>query len=99
GSHGQLNNRLLSFESYRGLTALRQNVAELDSALDRQLDFVWKSLQAKGPKWVLGDGFISLWRQVDQMDSQLNYVMPIDRVWARAQGLLLRLPTPITTIS
>src|SRR5205814_1788094 len=53
GSHGQLNNRLLSLESYRGGTPLHQNATELDSALDRQLDFVWKSLQVKGPKWVL----------------------------------------------
>ena len=72
--------------------APRSDGALLENSLDLQLDFVWRALQVTGPKWMLGDGFISLWRQVDQMDSLLNYVLPKYRVWARAQGLLLRLP-------
>jgi len=101
GSYAQLHTRLLGFEIYRSAagplqddpaTASRQDGALIENSLDLQLDFVWRALEVNGPKWVLGDGFISLWRQVDQMDSLLNYVLPTYRVWARAQGLLLRLP-------
>jgi hypothetical protein len=91
-SHAQLHSRLLSIEPYATPANQAKEGADADPALTGQLDFVWKSLQAKGPKWMLGDGFISLWRQIDRMESQLNYCMPKDRVWARAQGLLLRLP-------
>jgi len=92
GSYAQLNTRLLGFEMYRSAKAPRSDSALVENSLDLQLDFVWHALQVTGPKWMLGDGFISLWRQVDQMDSLLNYVLPKYRVWARAQGLLLRLP-------
>jgi hypothetical protein len=92
GSYAQLNTRLLGFEMYRVAKSPRSDGALLENSLDLQLDFVWHALQVTGPKWMLGDGFISLWRQVDQMDSLLNYVLPKYRVWARAQGLLLRLP-------
>jgi hypothetical protein len=91
-SHAQLQSRLLDIEAYVRDSKAAQGETQADRALHRQLDFVWKALQAKGPKWVLGDGFISMWRQVDRMEAQLNYLMPLDRVWARAQGLLLRLP-------
>jgi hypothetical protein len=92
GSYAQLNTRLLGFEMYRSTKAPRQDGVLIEHSLDLQLDFVWRALEVSGPKWMLGDGFISLWRQVDQMDSLLNYLLPTYRVWARAQGLLLRLP-------
>lgn len=92
GSYAQLHTRLLGFEIYRSAKGPRPDGALIEHSLDLQLDFVWHALEVNGPKWVLGDGFISLWRQVDQMDSLLNYVLPTYRVWARAQGLLLRLP-------
>jgi hypothetical protein len=92
-SYAQLHTRLLGFEMYRSTRAPRQDGALIENSLDLQLDFVWRALELTGPKWMLGDGFISLWRQVDQMDSLLNYILPTYRVWARAQGLLLRLPS------
>jgi hypothetical protein len=89
-SFAQLNTRLLGFENYRTRNNTRTD--GIENSLDLQLDFVWRALEVNGPKWIHGDGFISLWRQVDQMDSLMNYVLPTYRVWARAQGLLLRLP-------
>jgi hypothetical protein len=70
------------------------SVSAATAALGPQLDFVWNTLESRGPKWILGDGFISLWRLVDRLDASLNYLIPRDRVWARAQGLLTWLPNP-----
>src|SRR6185437_12927691 len=80
-SFAQLNTRLLGFETYRTRSVRADGV---EHALDLQLDFVWRALEVNGPKWIHGDGYISLWRQVDQMDSLVNYVLPTYRVWARA---------------
>src|SRR5438105_7193704 len=98
-SHAQLTSRLITIEPYRRSASSGQDGPDHDSVLTRQLDFVWKELESKGTKWMLGDGFISLWRLVDRMDASLNYVMPRDRVWARAQSLLLWLPNPSSASS
>jgi hypothetical protein len=90
-SYAQLKTRLLGIEAY-GQPRNASEAVQPDAALASQLDFVWRILESGGPKWMLGDGFISLWRLVDRMDASLNYVLPRDRVWARAQGLLMWLP-------
>jgi hypothetical protein len=98
-SYSHLISRLLSIEAYRGLSVPNRNeehehAVRPHPVLNAELDFVWKSLETVGPKWMLGDGFISLWRLVDHLDASLNYLMTRDRVWARAQGLLMWLPNP-----
>jgi len=90
-SYAQLKGRLITIESYRR-PAAPDGSSGLDQGLCEQLDFVKETLSSPGPKWILGDGFISLWRLVDRLDASLNYLMPRDRVWTRAQGLLIWLP-------
>ena len=93
-SYAQLTSRLLALEPYRPGSGASLDGVTPEVAFGRQLDFVWHTLESHGPKWILGDGFISLWRLVDRMDASLNYVIPRDRVWARAQALLIWLPNP-----
>jgi hypothetical protein len=99
-SYAQLTSRLLSIGAYRKPpNATGGDSATPDTLLGDQLNFVWRRLNAAGPTWILGDGFISLWRFVDRLDASLNYLMPRDRVWARALGLLMWLPNPSTASS
>jgi hypothetical protein len=71
-SYAQLNTRLLGFETYRASKLPRQDGLQVEHSLDLQLDFVWRALEVSGPKWMLGDGFISLWRQVDRYSGLLR---------------------------
>jgi hypothetical protein len=94
-SYAHLTSRLLTIEAFRNpADAAREGAPALDPALCRQLDFIRGTLNSVGPKWILGDGFVGLWRLVDRLDAALNYLMPRDRVWSRAQALLIWLPNP-----
>jgi hypothetical protein len=97
-SHGQLKNRLIGLEAGCATSDIVQdspdaNRRQIEAALLQQISYVMRCLAMKGSSWMVGSGYISLWRQLDHMDSTLNFILPTYRVWARAQGLLLRLPT------
>jgi hypothetical protein len=55
-----------------------------------------EALQSRGVQWLFGDGYLSLWSELNYVDSLVVYLDARERVWSRAKKALWRMTSSNT---